>query len=115
MLEEIKTWGPLAQVWFVHDYVQLQFHDGHQLSVFNPFEVSANNVCYQQGQSGYADTLVGIIGHEVTSVNYTKSSHLQLSFGNGNIFKVNLASGITSIPEAFECGLSNGPYIEFNT
>lgn len=115
ILNEIRTWGTLSQVWFVHDYVQLQFHDGQQLSVFNPFEVSVSNNIYQQGQPGYADTLVAIIGNEVRSVNYAKSSHLQLEFGNGSIFKINLASGITSLPEAFECGLSSGLYIEFNT
>ena len=115
MFEELKNWGMLSQVWFVHDYVQLQFHDDHTINVYNPFVVEANGSSFQQGYFGYADSLVGIIGSKIIRVNYEAEAYFSLSFSCGSTFKINLAKGLVNFPEAFELGLSNGQHIEFNT
>ena len=115
MFEELKNWEMLSQVWFVHDYVQLQFHDDHTLNVYNPFSVAKEEFSYKQGQLGYADALVNIIGSKIIEVNYQQFSNFSLTFSCGSIFEINLSKGVVNFPEAFELGLSNGPHIEFNT
>ena len=114
-LNEILTWEKLSQVWFVLDYVQLEFQDGKGISVYNPFTVELNNDRFNQGEFGYADTLVKAIGSTVTDVEYLRGAMFALSFSNGLRFEVDLTPGIRSWAEAFELGLSNGPYIEFAT
>ena len=114
ILDELKNWEMLSQVWFVHDYVQLQFHDGHTINVYNPFVVEVNGTSYRQGQFGYADSLVGIIGSTIVGVDYLQRSHFRLIFGCGSIFTIDLAERASDNPEAFELCLSDGPYIEFN-
>lgn len=114
MFDELKNWAMLSQVWFVHDYVQLQFHDDHTINVYNPFEVESNGKSYRQGEFGYADSLVGIIGSTITEVNYQEFSHLKLSFSCGSVFKINLSKGLVSFPEAFELTLNGKHVVEFN-
>lgn len=115
MFEELKNWEMLSQVWFVHDYVQLQFHDDHTINIYNPFVVESSGNSYAQGEFGYADTLVGAIGSTISNINYKQFAQLQLSFSCGTILKIHLSKGLVNFPEAFELGLSNGQHIEFNT
>ena len=115
MFDQLKNWEMLSQVWFVHDYVQLQFHCGHTINVYNPFTVTSNDVQYKQGQFGYADSLVAMINSRIIGVSYQQHGHLSLIFSCGSAFKINLSKGLVNFPEAFELGLDNGSHIEFNT
>ncbi len=114
MFEELKNWEMLSQVWFVHDYIQLKFHDDHTINVYNPFNVENGGKFYKQGEFGYADTLVGIIGSKITEVSYKQFSHFSLTFSCGATFTIELARGLANIPEAFEMNLNDEQYIEFN-
>jgi len=115
MFDQLKNWEMLSQVWFVHDYVQLQFHDDHTINVYNPFTIVSKGTLYKQGQFGYADALVNIIGSKIVDVMYQQYNHFSLIFSCGSVLKINLSKGLVDFPEAFELGLSNGQHIEFNT
>lgn len=98
----------------MHNYVQLQFHDGHSINVYNPFIVESDGGSHKQGEFGYADSLVGIIESKIVRVDYQQHSHFKMKFSCGSTFTVDLTEGASSLPEAFELCLSDGPYIEFN-
>ncbi|MBQ0758942.1 MAG: hypothetical protein KBT72_04720 [Zhongshania sp.] len=114
MFEELKNWEMLSQVWFVHDYVQLIFHDGHKINICNPFSVESDGKVYRQRQPEYADKLVSLIGSRIAKAEYLEQSFFRLVFDCGSIFEVDLTKDASPYPEAFELSLSTGHVIEFN-
>lgn len=114
MFEELKNWEMLSQVWFVHDYVQLIFHDDHRINIYNPYSVVFDGKRYEHGQPEYADRLVALIGSRVTSADYVEKRFFRLTFDSGRALEIDLKEGSSAYPEAFELSLSTGPVIEFN-
>jgi hypothetical protein len=88
---------PLSEVAFVHDYVQLRFQD-EIFSLFNGIRLTSGSSCIQQGEPGFADGMVGLIGQRILAVPQGPEM-LTLRFGDGSILEVLKADA--SGPEAF--------------
>ena len=80
MKVEPQLVDPLSQVVFVHDYVQLVFHD-RAFSLFNRLTYQDNSYELLQGALGFCDSLVGLIGKAATVG--SASGGLTLNFGAG--------------------------------
>ena len=65
---------------FVRDYLQLRF-DGPTLSVYQMPIVQVGEAAYQQGQPGYLEAIVGVIGERLTRAEWRRGSNLTVLFG----------------------------------
>ena len=70
---------PLSQVVFVHDYFQLVFQDD-TFNIHNLAEVVWEGDILRQGQVGFCDAVVGLIGRRVISFTTASRGELILSF-----------------------------------
>ena len=95
MKVDMQLVDPLSQVVFVHDYVQLVFQD-RALSLFNSITYQHGASQLVQGDSGFCDALVGLIGKSATAD--SDSGTLVLDFGTGQRVVV---SGSGEGPEAW--------------
>jgi len=99
---QLKPTEPLTQVVFVHDYVQLVF-DTEILSVYNPMSFrGSQGEGLEQGQIGFADALVGLIGAKASSVNTSQAECLALQFENNGRLAVRRGTDEVPGPEAFQ-------------
>ncbi len=114
MYEELTKWSAVSQIWFVHDYVQLVFHDDHRINIYNPYTVEMGGKKFPSGSAGYADALVELIGKKVESVDYEPGSHLKMSFSDEMAVSINLDKDVGEIAEAYELCLEDGPHVELN-
>lgn len=96
MIQDILPTEPLSQVVFVHDYIQLVFQDAC-FSIYNIAELQLAETTLLQGQPGFCDALVGLIGLPLISV--SSGPMLSLSFQGGVMFVVTEGS---SGPEAWQ-------------
>jgi hypothetical protein len=105
---------PLSQVIFVYDYLQLVF--GEEIfSIYNPSELVFEGSTLVQGQAGFCDSLVRLIGQRAEHI--AKDEHmLSLTFeGGAQLYILPDASGSCG-PEAFEfAGNNNFLVVEQNT
>jgi hypothetical protein len=93
---------PLTQVVFVHDYVQLVF-DTDILSVYNPMTFrGSQGAALEQGQIGFADALLGLIGAKASSVETSQVECLALQFESKGRLAVRRATDESARPEAFQ-------------
>lgn len=88
--------APLSQVVFVHDYIHLVFQDAC-FSIYNTAELKQDGNLLLQGQFGFCDALVSLIGLSLTSV--SSQPLLSLRFQGGAEFVVTEAC---SGPEAWQ-------------
>ena len=105
MVPNLKPSGPLSQVVFVHDYIHLVFGED-RINVYNLAEVDSSGVSIRQGEAGFCDTLVALIGQRVTEVSGSDDYVLSLTFEHGTRFLILSGEADANGPEAFEC---NGP------
>ena len=87
--EEFDDADPLSSVVFVHDYIQLVFHD-LILSVFVPMSVTVETKSTSHGERGFADELVALIGASVARIEDDDNS-LKLEFDQGTVVSVDAA------------------------
>lgn len=85
MRPDILPTEPLSQVVFIHDYLQLVFQDAC-FSIYNAAELRQGNSSLSQGQSGFCDGLVSLIGQPLTSASASPS--LSLTFQSGTVLVV---------------------------
>ena len=78
---------PLSQVVFVHDYFQLVFQDD-TFNIYNLAEVVREGAVLRQGQVGFCDAVVGLIGKSVVSFTTAPRGELVLSFESGASLRV---------------------------
>jgi hypothetical protein len=102
-MRSVTTFEPsplelLTQVVFVHDYVQLVF-EAETLSVYNHMRYRGlQGVEVEQGQTGFADALAGLIGTKGCFVETSQAESLALQFeGKGRLAVMRESAG----PEAF--------------
>jgi len=76
---------PLSQIVFIHDYLQLVFQDAC-FCIYNTAELRQGGNSLSQGQHGFCDVLVSLIGQPLTSVSAAPS--LALTFQNGTVLVV---------------------------
>jgi len=70
---------------FIHDYLQLVFQDTC-FSIYNAAELRQGNSSLSQGQPGFCDGLVSLIGQPLISVSASPS--LSLTFQDGAVLVV---------------------------
>ena len=92
---------PLSQVVFIHDYLQLVFQ-GESFSVYNVSKLVHNGTELIQGQSGFCDAMVNLIGQRVVTAAVSTENPLSLSFESGSKFSVLPGSVGARGPEAFQ-------------
>jgi hypothetical protein len=99
---------------FVHDYVQLVFQ-AECFSIFNIAQLVHDGNSVLQGQLGFCDALVGLLGQRVISVITTPPDLLALDFERGTRFCVLEDDENVRGPEAFVFyGLNNLIVVEQN-
>jgi hypothetical protein len=85
MRPDIHPIEPLSQVVFIHDYLQLVFQDAC-FSIYNPAELRQGDSLLSQGEPGFGDVLVSLIGQPLTSA--SSSPSLSLTFQGGTILVI---------------------------
>ena len=80
----------LSQVVFVHNYFQLVFQDSG-FSIYNAATLHSNGVSLLQGQPGFCDRLVGLIGQTLLAADALGGSSLVLTFQDGSTLSVGSA------------------------
>ena len=92
---------PLAEVTFIHDYVQFGFQ-GDRFSCYNRMRVSGTSGSAMQGESAFAGALVGLIGQRVMRVTHSNAAALELHFAGGTSVQVLRGAGNEFGPESFQ-------------
>lgn len=82
----------LGQVWFVEDYVQLQFGDATLTLATTPLLRRDGRPPVQHGQPGYADELVGLIGATVDIIDELLDVGLVIDFSTRTRLSVSLSA-----------------------
>ena len=100
MVPSLKPSEPLSQVVFIHDYLQLVFQD-ERFNIYNRAEIARGGLKIAQGQPGYCDAIVSLIGQRVVEVSQSDSHALALFFEEGIRFAVRRDDEAIG-PEAFE-------------
>jgi hypothetical protein len=104
----------LSQVVFVHDYVQLIFQHA-SFNLYNTIRVSGPSGAFVQGQTGFADALVGLIGQRVRSEQDSSECILELVFEEGTRVQLLRGDEYAHITEAFEFFSEDGShFLELN-
>ena len=99
---------PLTQVVFVHDYVQLVF-ETETLAIYNLMRFHGlQGEEIEQGQTGFADALVGLIGAKAVSVNTSQAECLALQFENKGRLAVTQGAEGSAGPEGFQFSSVDG-------
>jgi len=78
MAPNLKPVEPLSQVVFIHDYLQLIFQD-ERFNIYNLAQVDLQGKKLTQGQSGFCDAVVSLIGQRVTAASHSDTYALRLS------------------------------------
>lgn len=99
---------PLSQVVFVHDYLQLIFQDC-AFTLYNLATCSTGSGDFRQGQSGFCDALVSLLGQ--TARVEALSDKLLLHFSSGATVSIPISGPDTRGPEAWQFGQLGGPTI----
>ena len=76
---------PLSQVVFIHDYLQLVFQHAC-FSIYNASELRQGSSSVLQGQPGFCDKLVSLLGQHLISA--SAYPLLSLTFQNGTTLVV---------------------------
>lgn len=105
MSPNILPTAPLSEVAFVHDYFQLVFQDAC-FSIYNAAELSEHGKVFSQGNPGFCDALVGLIGQSLSSALVKPT--LSLTFQGGAVLVVTSHS---SGPEAWQYNSSGNPVV----
>ncbi len=101
MEHNLKPSEPLSQVVFIHDYLQLIFQD-EGFSIYNLSEVECRGAKIAQGQPGFCDAVVALIGQRAIAVSHSDNGVLRLSFEQGVQFAVRSDEDAIRCIEAFE-------------
>jgi hypothetical protein len=97
--------GPLTQVVFVHDYLQLVFDTG-RISIYNRASLDMGARRQRTGEAGFADSLVQLIGQRVLHAELEPT--LALQFERGSRLVVLNGPDDVKGPEAFEISQDAG-------
>lgn len=99
----------LAILDFVWDYLQLRFEDGEGPSPLNLYvmpRVRTDSAVFRNGDAGYADRLVALIGTPLVAVDEVLDLGLVLAFANDVRLTVPLDGTDATGPEVAECTAS---------
>ena len=110
MRSDARPIGPLTQVIFVHDYIQVKFDDDIY-SLYNRLEIQNASGVLRQGQDGFTDALVNLIGHAITSDSREPGAALVLLFDNQSTLRVLEGPENENGPEAYHYAAANGSIV----
>ena len=65
MIEQLENSDPLSQVWFVHDYIQLQFQDRTVTVLNTPKLKLPSGSVLERNDEGFCDNLVSQIEQSI--------------------------------------------------
>ena len=105
MQPSILPTEPLSEVVFIHDYLQLVFQDAC-FSIYNAAEIRHGNDSVSQGQPGFCDGLVSLIGQPLTATSTSPS--LSLTFRSGVVLVVEQSG---QGPEAWQFNRFSGQIV----
>jgi hypothetical protein len=108
MKVDLQPIEPLSQVVFVHDYLHLVFQD-RGFTLYNVVTYSAGADELHQGQPGFCDALVSLIGQIARAEAF--ADKLQLRFLGGAVVSVPVAGPDTCGPEAWQFSQLGGPTV----
>lgn len=108
MKVDLQPVEPLSQVVFVHDYLQLVFQD-HAFTLYNIATCSTDSGDFRQGQPGFCDALVSLIGQAARA--QTLPDKLLLRFSSGAVVSVPVSGLDARGPEAWQFGQLGGPTV----
>ena len=108
-VSDIQPTEALSQVVFVHDYIQLVFHD-ERFSIYNRASAVCNGVATEQEQPGFADALVSLIGQRVVRAVESPDPLLALTFESGAVVHV-FGGAAARGAEAYQFNGSNGVWV----
>jgi hypothetical protein len=91
---------PLTQVVFVFNYFQLRFED-EVFSIFNLAVLEKEGTCLRQGEAGFCDALVGLIGQSATELPDGEDDALRMAFSGGVVLRVLASDDAIRGPEAW--------------
>lgn len=111
MIEQLIGCEPLSQVWFVHDYIQLQFQDRTITILNEPRLRLPSGELLARGDSGFCDHLVLQIGERIQDALLEEQAHFTLEFQSGVALVVPLTREAARGPEALELP---GAWVIFN-
>lgn len=114
MTPNLKPSESLSQVVFIHDYLQLIFQD-EGFNIYNLAEVEVHGVKSMQGQPGFCDAVVSLIGQRITAASHSDKCALKLLFEEGAQIVVRNDGEAIRGPESFEFnGRNQLPVVEQN-
>jgi len=92
---------PLSSVIFIHNYIQLDFHE-EQLTLNNDVQYSFGAVEKVKTDAGFCDALVALIGHVVVNVSFGPGELIKLTFHSGEKLRLLPLSDGQAWPECWE-------------
>ena len=104
MIEPLENCEPLSQVWFVHDYIQLQFQDKTVTVINEPQLKLPSGEAISRKDIGFCDHLVGLIGLQLDDSQFKEHNFLSLKFSNMAELIIPLTKEAAKGPEAVEIG-----------
>ncbi|MBF5057378.1 hypothetical protein Y5W_02672 [Alcanivorax sp. 521-1] len=111
MIEQLEGCEPLSQVWFVHDYIQLQMQDRTVTVLNEPCLRLPSGKLLGRDDLGFCDNLVRQIGESIQDAMLEEGDHFALLFSSGAALIVPLTADAAKVPEALELP---GAYVVFN-
>ncbi len=98
---DIAIGDPLSSVVFIHDGIQMIFQDAG-FSLFGRVTCQSGHAVLRQGEAGFCDALVGLIGRKAVAQVDQENGILRLCFGHGAIVLVSSSGEEAGDPEAWQ-------------
>lgn len=95
---------------FVHDHIQISFQDW-RFSLYNRVLVRTGAGSFEQGECGFSDALVSLIGQKAASVTSNVASTLTFAFSGGETIVVLVDDGMNRGPEAWQLHPPSGEFV----
>ena len=97
----MKIKEPLSSVIFIHDYIQLDFHE-ERLTLNNDVQYFFGAVEKIKTDAGFCDALVALIGDEVVDISFGPGELINLTFQSGEKLRLLPLSDGQAWPECWE-------------
>jgi hypothetical protein len=106
---DLQPTDALSAVTFMQDYLQLAFQDCI-FSLYNIVSYEFDGLRIEQGQEGFCDVLVALIGQTVTT-RFDDATQLVFRFSNGAFIRVQSSGKHVRGPEAWQLTRAGLPQV----
>lgn len=90
----------VSQVWFVLNYVQLQFDDVLTLTILPVEGMKIGDPPISHGERGFCDAIVALIGRHVVETHWIKDESCTLVFNDSTPLVISIREPVSANPEA---------------